>query len=138
MEPRINKIFGMSRVTSKGSAPELVKRETDTRVTCTVDALKHSETLCAITMCYMETRSSSRIDDEVFQDKRQQDDNDLQDERQDQPKEEEVKPRRSKRARTEKSFTPDFVSFIKENEPTSHREALTSSKGPQWTEAIKS
>ncbi|GKB58086.1 hypothetical protein Tco_0914272 [Tanacetum coccineum] len=36
-----------------GSAPELVKRETDTRVTCTVDALKHSETLCAITMRYM-------------------------------------------------------------------------------------
>ncbi|GKC20147.1 hypothetical protein Tco_1022297 [Tanacetum coccineum] len=53
MGPRINKIFGMSRVTSKGSAPELVKRETDTRVTCTVDALKHSETLCAITMRYM-------------------------------------------------------------------------------------
>ncbi|GJT00330.1 hypothetical protein Tco_0821499 [Tanacetum coccineum] len=35
------------------SAPELVKRETDTQVTCTVDALKHSETLCAITMRYM-------------------------------------------------------------------------------------
>ncbi|GJZ01113.1 hypothetical protein Tco_0519074, partial [Tanacetum coccineum] len=37
----------------KGSAPELVKREIDTRVTCTVDAFKHSETLCAITMRYM-------------------------------------------------------------------------------------
>ncbi|GJZ86358.1 hypothetical protein Tco_0657968 [Tanacetum coccineum] len=36
-----------------GSAPELVKKETDTRVRCTVDALKHSETLCAITMRYM-------------------------------------------------------------------------------------
>ncbi|GKA42962.1 retrotransposon protein, putative, ty1-copia subclass [Tanacetum coccineum] len=111
MGPRINKIFGMSRVTSKGSAPELVKRETDTRVTCTVDALKHSETLCAITMCYMlrmertilgnsptanirgkgdEIGKSSRIDDKVFQDQRQQDDYDLQDERQDQPKEEEL------------------------------------------------
>ncbi|GJR55627.1 hypothetical protein Tco_1406148 [Tanacetum coccineum] len=43
----------MSRVTSKGSALELVKKETDTRVTCTVDALKHSEILCAITMHYM-------------------------------------------------------------------------------------
>ncbi|GKC43092.1 hypothetical protein Tco_1060814 [Tanacetum coccineum] len=53
MKPRINKIFGMSRVTSKGSAPELAKRETDTEVTRTVDALKHSETLCAITMRYM-------------------------------------------------------------------------------------
>ncbi|GJT08404.1 hypothetical protein Tco_0842866, partial [Tanacetum coccineum] len=45
---------------------------------------------------------SSRIDDEVVQDKRQHDDNDLQDERQDQPKKEEVEPRRCKRARTEK------------------------------------
>nr|GEV09337.1 isochorismate synthase, chloroplastic [Tanacetum cinerariifolium] len=61
----------MSFVTSKGSAPELVERETDTRVTCA------------------EIRGSSRIDDEVVQDKRQRDDNDLQDERQDQPKKEE-------------------------------------------------
>ncbi|GJZ30257.1 hypothetical protein Tco_0575304 [Tanacetum coccineum] len=37
------------------------------------------------------------IDDKVVQDKRQRDDNDLQDERQDQPKEEEVEPRRCKR-----------------------------------------
>ncbi|GJR69733.1 calcineurin B-like protein 4 [Tanacetum coccineum] len=65
----------------------------------------------------------SRIDDAVVQDQRQRDDNDLQDERQDQPKEEEVEPRRSKRARTEKSFGPDFVSFMVENEPTSYREA---------------
>ncbi|GJV09906.1 retrovirus-related pol polyprotein from transposon TNT 1-94 [Tanacetum coccineum] len=50
-------------------------------------------------------------------------DNDLQDKRQDQPEEEEVEPRRSKRARTEKSFGPDFVSFMVENEPTSYREA---------------
>nr|GEW73468.1 Gag-Pol polyprotein [Tanacetum cinerariifolium] len=48
------------------------------------------------------------------------------DEGQDQPKEEEVEPRRSKRARTEKSFGPDSVSFIVENEPTSYREAVTS------------
>ncbi|GKC10537.1 hypothetical protein Tco_1007319 [Tanacetum coccineum] len=89
MRSRINKIFGMSRVTSKGSAPELVKRETDTLVTYTVDALKHSETLCAITMRYMEIGKSSRIDDKVVQDQRQRDDYDLQDERQDQPKEEE-------------------------------------------------
>ncbi|GJY79479.1 hypothetical protein Tco_0485280 [Tanacetum coccineum] len=71
----------------------------------------------------MEIGKSSRIDDEVVQDQRQRDDNDLQDERQDQPKEEEVEPRRSKRARTEKSFGPDFVSFMVENEPTSYREA---------------
>ncbi|GJY22152.1 retrotransposon protein, putative, ty1-copia subclass [Tanacetum coccineum] len=85
-----------------------------------------------------ETRSSSRLDDEVVQDKRQQDDNDLHDERQDQLKEEEVEPRRSKRTRTEKSFGPDFVSFMVENEPTSYREAVTSSEGHQWKEAIKS
>ncbi|GKB05832.1 hypothetical protein Tco_0834027, partial [Tanacetum coccineum] len=75
-----------------------------------------------------EIRKSSRIDDEVVQDQRQRDDNDLQDERQDQPKEEEVEPRRSKRARIEKSFGPDFVSFMVENEPTSYREAVTSSE----------
>ncbi|GJY70723.1 hypothetical protein Tco_0474426 [Tanacetum coccineum] len=76
----------------------------------------------------IEIGKSSRIDDKVVQDQRQRDDNDLQDERQDQPKEEEVKPRRSKRARTEKLFGPDFVSFIVENEPTSYREAVTSSE----------
>ncbi|GKF76493.1 retrotransposon protein, putative, ty1-copia subclass [Tanacetum coccineum] len=54
-----------------------------------------------------ETGSSSRLDDKVVQDKRQRDDNDLQDERQDQTKEEDVEPRRSKRARNEKSFGPD-------------------------------
>ncbi|GJU46652.1 zinc finger, CCHC-type containing protein [Tanacetum coccineum] len=75
-----------------------------------------------------ETGSSSRLDDKVVQDKRQRDDNDLQDERQDQT-EEEVEPRRSKRARNEKSFGPDFVSFMVENEPTSYREAVTSSEG---------
>ncbi|GJV64344.1 pol polyprotein [Tanacetum coccineum] len=55
-----------------------------------------------------EIGKSSRIDDEVVQDQRQRDDNDLQDERQDQPKKEEVEPRRSKRARTEKPFCPDL------------------------------
>ncbi|GKA93173.1 retrovirus-related pol polyprotein from transposon TNT 1-94 [Tanacetum coccineum] len=85
-----------------------------------------------------ETGSSSRLDDKVVQDKRQRDDNDLQDERQDQTDEEEVEPRRSKRARNEKSFGPDFVSFMVENEPTSYREAVTSSEGQQWREAIKS
>ncbi|GKD24428.1 hypothetical protein Tco_1230642 [Tanacetum coccineum] len=79
-----------------------------------------------------ETRSSARLDDEVVQDKRQLDDNDLQDERQDQTEEEEVETRRSKRARNEKSCGPKFVSFMVENEPTSYREAVTSSEGQQW------
>ncbi|GJW64041.1 pol polyprotein [Tanacetum coccineum] len=48
----------------------------------------------------------SRLDYKVLsKDKRQRDDNDLQDERQDQTDEEEVEPRRSKRARNEKSMT---------------------------------
>nr|GEV31655.1 reverse transcriptase domain-containing protein [Tanacetum cinerariifolium] len=85
-----------------------------------------------------ETRSSSGADDEVVQDKRQQDDNDLLDKRQDQLEEEEVEQQRSKRERTEESFRPDFVSFMVENEPTSYREVITSSKGHQWKEAIKS
>ncbi|GKB70715.1 retrovirus-related pol polyprotein from transposon TNT 1-94, partial [Tanacetum coccineum] len=78
-----------------------------------------------------EIRSSSRLDDEVVQDKRQQDDNDLHDEKQDQLEEEEVEQRRSKRDRTKKSF-------MVENEPKSYREAVTSSEGHQWKEAIKS
>ncbi|GJT72117.1 reverse transcriptase domain-containing protein [Tanacetum coccineum] len=73
----------------------------------------------------LEIGKLSRIDDKVVPDQRQRDDNDLQDERQDQPKEEEVEPRRSKRARTEKLFEPDFVSFMVENEPTSYREAVS-------------
>ncbi|GJW76714.1 hypothetical protein Tco_0138396 [Tanacetum coccineum] len=71
-----------------------------------------------------EIGKSSRIDDKVVQDQRQQDDNDLQDHN----KEEEVEPRRSKRARTEKSFGPNFISFMVKNEPTSYREAVTSSE----------
>nr|GFB31062.1 zinc finger, CCHC-type [Tanacetum cinerariifolium] len=85
-----------------------------------------------------ETGSSSRLDNGVVQDKRQRDDNDLQDERQDQNEEEEVELRRSKRAGNEKSFGPDFVSFMVENEPTFYRGAVTSSEGRQWKEAIKS
>ncbi|GKA82714.1 hypothetical protein Tco_0789462, partial [Tanacetum coccineum] len=74
------------------------------------------------------------IDDEVVQDERQRDDNDLQDERQDQPKEEEVEPRRCKRERTKKSFRPYFVSFMVKNEPTSYREAVTSL---EWLNGMK-
>nr|GEW63260.1 hypothetical protein [Tanacetum cinerariifolium] len=71
---------------------------------------------------------SSRIDDEVIQDQRQRDDNDLQDERQDQAKEEEVEPRRIKRAIIEKLFGSDFVSFMVENKPTFYPEAVTFSE----------
>ncbi|GKA98999.1 hypothetical protein Tco_0826936, partial [Tanacetum coccineum] len=59
-----------------------------------------------------ENGKSSCLDDEVVEDQRQQDDNDLQAERRDQPKEEDVESRRCKRARTEKLLGPDFVSFM--------------------------
>ncbi|GJZ88510.1 retrotransposon protein, putative, ty1-copia subclass [Tanacetum coccineum] len=95
-----------------------------------------------------ETGSSSRLDDEVVQDKRQRDDNDLQDKRQRDDNdlqderhdqfEEEIEPRKGKRARTNKSFGPDFVSFMVKKEPTSYRETVTSSEGHQCKEAIKS
>ncbi|GJZ11675.1 hypothetical protein Tco_0546434 [Tanacetum coccineum] len=81
------------------------------------DAVKNGENeFGQLSNCYYQGKwdeigRSSRIDDEVVQDKRQQDDNDLQDERQDQPKEEEVEPRRCKRVKTKKLFGPDFVSF---------------------------
>nr|GEZ58720.1 zinc finger, CCHC-type [Tanacetum cinerariifolium] len=58
-------------------------------------------------------------------------------ERQDQV-EEVIEPRRGKRERIKKSFGPDFVSFMVENEPTSYQEAVTFSEGQQWKEAINS
>ncbi|XP_073153942.1 uncharacterized protein [Henckelia pumila] len=48
----------------------------------------------------------------------------------------EVEPRRSKRARTEKFFGPDFITFMLESEPQIFKEAINSSEGPQWKEAI--
>ncbi|GKB14524.1 zinc finger, CCHC-type containing protein [Tanacetum coccineum] len=70
-----------------------------------------SEKELKLTNC-LGTGSSSRLDDKVVQDKRQRNDNDLQDERQDQTDEEEVEPRRSKRARNEKYDTTRFVSYM--------------------------
>ncbi|XP_071694471.1 uncharacterized protein [Rutidosis leptorrhynchoides] len=52
--------------------------------------------------------------------------------------EEELELRRSKRERIEKSFGHDFHTYMVENEPTTYREAVSSSEGPQWKEAIKS
>ncbi|KAL2465448.1 Retrovirus-related Pol polyprotein from transposon TNT 1-94 [Abeliophyllum distichum] len=47
-----------------------------------------------------------------------------------QPEEEddEVEPRRSKRARTEKSFGPDFLTYMLESEPQSFTEVVNSSE----------
>ena len=47
-------------------------------------------------------------------------------------------PRRSKRARVEKSFGPDFLTYLLENEPRSYSEAVHCPDGPFGKEAIKS
>ena len=49
-----------------------------------------------------------------------------------------VEPRRGKRARTSKSFGPDFLTYMLESEPQSYNEAIRSPDGPLWKEAIKS
>lgn len=55
-----------------------------------------------------------------------------------QSEEDEAEPRRSKRARVEKSFGPDFVTYLLEKEPKTYHEAITSTEGPLWKEAIQS
>ena len=49
-----------------------------------------------------------------------------------------IEPRRSKRARTSKSFGPDFLTYLLENEPQSYKEAMASPEAPLWKEAINS
>ena len=57
----------------------------------------------------------------------------------DQPQEETDEPRRSKRARKEKSFGSDFITaFLLENEPRTFKEAMSTPDAPSWKEAIKS
>ena len=50
----------------------------------------------------------------------------------------EVEPRRSKRARKEKSFGPDFLTYMLEGEPQTYKEAVNSTESLMWKEAIKS
>ncbi|KAD6454983.1 hypothetical protein E3N88_09689 [Mikania micrantha] len=73
-----------------------------------------------------ELPSSSTQVDEIVHDKNQE-----------QLEAEDVEPRRSKRQRIEKSFGPDFLTYIVEGEPQTYHDAVTSSEGPQWKEAIK-
>ena len=49
-----------------------------------------------------------------------------------------IEPRRSNRARTSKSFGPDFLTYLLENEPQSYKEAMASPEAPLWKEAINS
>ena len=47
--------------------------------------------------------------------------------------------RRSKRKRTEKSYGPDFMTYLlKQGDSQTYKEAVTSHDGPIWKEAIKS
>ncbi|CAM8891670.1 unnamed protein product [Rhodiola kirilowii] len=47
-------------------------------------------------------------------------------------------PRRSKRARVESLYGPDFLTFMVEAGPCTYDEAISSIDGPIWKEAIKS
>ena len=46
--------------------------------------------------------------------------------------------RRSKRARTFKSFGPDFLTYLLENEPQSFNEAMSTPEAPMWKEIANS
>ena len=46
--------------------------------------------------------------------------------------------RRSKRARTSKSFGPDFLTYLLENELQSFNEAMSTPEAPMWKEAVNS
>ena len=50
----------------------------------------------------------------------------------------EEEPKRSKRARIEKSFGPDFFMYMLEGEPWTFKEVVNSTEGLMWKEAIKS
>ena len=53
----------------------------------------------------------------------------------DQDKDGEVEPIHSKRARTEKSFGLDFLTYVLEGEPQTYKEAVNSTDGHIWKEA---
>ena len=48
----------------------------------------------------------------------------------------EVEPRHSKRARVEKSFGLDFLTYMLEGEPQTYKEAVNSIEGLMWKEAL--
>ena len=47
-----------------------------------------------------------------------------------------MKSRREKRTKFQKSFEPDFISFLTEGEPKNYKEAMNSLKAPLWYETI--
>ena len=50
----------------------------------------------------------------------------------------EVESRRSKRAETSKSFVPNFLTYMLEDEPQSFKEAISTPEAPFWKEAVNS
>ena len=50
----------------------------------------------------------------------------------------EVEPRRSKRTKMSKSFGPDFLTYMLEDEPQSFKEAISTPEVPFWKEAVNS
>ena len=50
----------------------------------------------------------------------------------------EVEPRCNKRAKVEKSFGPDFLTYMLEEEPRTYKEAVNSTQGLMWKEVINS
>ncbi|CAL2241034.1 unnamed protein product [Prunus armeniaca] len=52
--------------------------------------------------------------------------------------EKEVEPKRGKMTKTPKSFGPDFVSFLTEEEPQTYKEAMASPEAPLWKEDVNS
>ena len=50
----------------------------------------------------------------------------------------EVEPKRSKRERVEKSFDPDFMTYMLKVEPQTYKGAVNSIEGLMWKEAISS
>ncbi|KAH9750232.1 hypothetical protein KPL71_013800 [Citrus sinensis] len=59
-------------------------------------------------------------------------------EEEEEDQEQEIEVRRSKRARIEKSFGLDFLTYLLESEPQSFKEVVTSAEGTLWKEAINS
>ena len=57
---------------------------------------------------------------------------------QDENNDNEVEPRHRKRARIEKSFGPNFLIYVLEEEPLTFKKAVNSIEGLMWKEAIKS
>ena len=50
----------------------------------------------------------------------------------------EVELRRSKRAKTSKSFGSEFLTYMLEDEPQSFKEAISTPKAPFWKEVVNS